>query len=173
MFVQDINRNGYGKTSKRMTSWVFIGQLPSLDSKKHSLVRFRLVVESPTFFCIHCITQKRYRYILGKYHFIFCFIFYYTVFCRNKRSGRLMFRSNKENLQNTSKPIGFMYSPLWKITHQKPSVLCTPPFENHPIKTLKKYPYMFIHCYRKRNSVDYGGSFWSRLRNHNNYTSLG
>ena len=24
-----------------------------------------------------------------------------------------------------------MWSPLWKITHQKPSVLCTPPFENH------------------------------------------
>ena len=22
-----------------------------------------------------------------------------------------------------------MYSPLWKITHQSPSVLCTPPFE--------------------------------------------
>ena len=28
-----------------------------------------------------------------------------------------------------SKPIGFVYSPLWKITHQSPSVLCTPPFE--------------------------------------------
>ena len=28
-----------------------------------------------------------------------------------------------------SKLIGFMYSPLWKITHQKSSVLCTPPFE--------------------------------------------
>ena len=27
------------------------------------------------------------------------------------------------------KPIGFMYSPLWKITHQKSSVSCTPPFE--------------------------------------------
>ena len=26
-----------------------------------------------------------------------------------------------------SKPIGFVYSPLWKITHQSPSVLCTPP----------------------------------------------
>ena len=33
-----------------------------------------------------------------------------------------------------SKPIGFVYSPLWKITHQKPSVLCTPPFEKSPIK---------------------------------------
>ena len=28
-----------------------------------------------------------------------------------------------------------MYSPLWKITHQKPSVLCTPPFEKSLIKT--------------------------------------
>ena len=27
------------------------------------------------------------------------------------------------------KAIGFVYSPLWKITHQDPSVLCTPPFE--------------------------------------------
>ena len=27
-----------------------------------------------------------------------------------------------------------MYSPLWKITHQNPSVLCTPPFETSPIK---------------------------------------
>ena len=34
-----------------------------------------------------------------------------------------------------SKPIGFMYSPLWKITHQTPSVLCTLPFEKSPIKT--------------------------------------
>ena len=24
-----------------------------------------------------------------------------------------------------------MYSPLWKITHQNPSVSCNPPFENH------------------------------------------
>ena len=28
-----------------------------------------------------------------------------------------------------------MYSPLWKITHQKPLVLCTPPFERSPIKS--------------------------------------
>ena len=27
-----------------------------------------------------------------------------------------------------------MYSPLWKITHYNPSVLCTPPFEKSPIK---------------------------------------
>ena len=32
--------------------------------------------------------------------------------------------------------MGFMYSPQWKITHQKPSVLCTPPFENHPSKAI-------------------------------------
>ena len=25
--------------------------------------------------------------------------------------------------------MAFVYSPLWKITHQSPSVLCTPPFE--------------------------------------------
>ena len=34
-----------------------------------------------------------------------------------------------------TQPIGFVYSPLWKITHQKPSVLCTPPFEKWPIKS--------------------------------------
>ena len=52
--------------------------------------------------------------------------------CRNKRPGRLIFRSNKKNLPNPikahqfcvlpplknhpSKPIGFVYSPLWKIS---------------------------------------------------------
>ena len=35
--------------------------------------------------------------------------------CRNKRPGRLIFGSNKKTFQN-------------------PSVLCTPPFENHPSK---------------------------------------
>ena len=54
--------------------------------------------------------------------------------CRNKCPGRLIFRSNRENFQNPSKSIGFVYSPLWKIPHQNPSVLCTPPFENSPIK---------------------------------------
>ena len=34
-----------------------------------------------------------------------------------------------------SKPIGFVYSPLWKVTHQSPLVLCTPPFEKSPIQT--------------------------------------
>ena len=43
--------------------------------------------------------------------------------CRNKRPGRLIFRSKKK----FPKPIGFVYSPLWKITHPNPSVLCTPP----------------------------------------------
>ena len=32
-----------------------------------------------------------------------------------------------------------MYSPLWKITHQNPSFLCTPPFEKSPIKTYRYY----------------------------------
>ena len=76
--------------------------------------------------------------------------------CRNKRTGCLIFRSNKKTFQNPSvlctppfekspikphrfcvlpplkdhpsKPLGFVYSPLWKITHQSPSVLCTPFF---------------------------------------------
>ena len=39
--------------------------------------------------------------------------------CRNKRPGHLIFRSTKENSK----------------THQKPSFLCTPPFEKSPIKT--------------------------------------
>ena len=45
----------------------------------------------------------------------------YSVYriCRNKRPGRLISRSNKKH----SKP------------HQKPSVLCTPPFEKSPIKS--------------------------------------
>ena len=32
-----------------------------------------------------------------------------------------------------------MYSPLWKVTHEKPSVLCTPPCEKSPIKTHRFY----------------------------------
>ena len=71
--------------------------------------------------------------------------------CWNKRPGCLIFRSNKKNIpkpikshrfhvlpplkNHPSKPIGFMSSPLWKITHQKPSVSCTPPFEKSPIQT--------------------------------------
>ena len=68
--------------------------------------------------------------------------------CRNKRPGRLIFRCNKKTFHNPSEPIGFVYSPLWEITHQNPSVLCTPPFEKSPIKihrfcvlpTLKNHP---------------------------------
>ena len=71
--------------------------------------------------------------------------------CRNKRPGRLIFEARKnipKSLNRTfrfcvvpplknhsSKPIGFVYSPLWKINHHKPSVFCTPPFEKSPIKT--------------------------------------
>ena len=65
----------------------------------------------------------------------------------NKRPGRLIFRGNKKHSKthrfcvlppleiHPSKLIGFVYSPLWKITHQSPSVLCTPPFEKSPITT--------------------------------------
>ena len=49
--------------------------------------------------------------------------------CRNRRLGRLIFRSHKKHSKTHQNPIGFVYSSLWKITHQKPSVLCTPPFE--------------------------------------------
>ena len=35
---------------------------------------------------------------------------------RNKRPGCLIFRKNKETFQNRPKAIGFVYSPLWKIT---------------------------------------------------------
>ena len=42
-----------------------------------------------------------------------------------------------------------MYSPLWKITHQNPSVLCTPPFEKSPIKAHRFYvlPPLKNHCF--------------------------
>ena len=48
-----------------------------------------------------------------------------------------------------SKAIGFMYSPLWKITHQNSSVLCTPPFEKSPIKTHRfcVLPPLKNHCF--------------------------
>ena len=73
------------------------------------------------------------------------------IICRNKRPGRLIFRSNKKHSKShrfcvlpplkTHPPeaIGFVYSPLWKLTHQKPSVLCTPPFEKSPIKAHRFY----------------------------------
>ena len=99
---------------------------------------------------------------------ILCFSYWPYVYClcRNKRPGRLIYRSNKKHSKTHEKPsvlctppfekspitthrfhvlpplknhpslpIGFMYSPLWKITHHYPSVLCTPPFEKSPITT--------------------------------------
>ena len=64
---------------------------------------------------------------------MYCFRYNYRI-CRNKRPRRLISRNNRETFQNPPNPIGFVYSPLWKITHQNPLVLCTPPFENSPIK---------------------------------------
>ena len=50
---------------------------------------------------------------------------------------------------HSSKPIGFMYSPLWKITHQKPLVSCTPPFEKSLIKAHRFHvlPPLKNHCF--------------------------
>ena len=47
------------------------------------------------------------------------------------------------------KAIGFVYSPLWKIIHQKPSVLCTPPFEKSLIKSHRfcVLPPLKNHCF--------------------------
>ena len=44
-----------------------------------------------------------------------------------------------------------MYSPLWKITHQNPSVSCTPPFEKSPITThwFCVLPPLKIHFYSR------------------------
>ena len=69
--------------------------------------------------------------------------------CRNKRPGRSIFRINQKNSETHQTPIGFVYSPLWKITHQKPSVLCTPPFEKSPIKSHRfcVLPPLKIHCF--------------------------
>ena len=57
---------------------------------------------------------------------------------RNKRPGRLIFKSNKKTFQNSSKPIGFMYSPLWKITPPKAIgfVYSPPPLKNHLSKPI-------------------------------------
>ena len=44
---------------------------------------------------------------------------------------------NFQKQEKIPKPIGFVYSPLWKITHQDTSVLCTPPFvKNHPSEAI-------------------------------------
>ena len=40
-----------------------------------------------------------------------------------------------KNIPNPIKTHRFCVLPPWKITHQNPSVLCTPPFEKSPIKT--------------------------------------
>ena len=86
------------------------------------------------------------------------------VICRNKRPGRLIFRSNKNKAiyQQPSvscttplwkiihqSPFGFMYSPLWKILNQKSSVLCTPPFEKSPIQAHRfcVLPPLKNHCF--------------------------
>ena len=51
--------------------------------------------------------------------------------CRNKRPGRLIFRSNNETFPNPSQPIGFVYSPFEK-SHIKAHWFCVlPPWKNH------------------------------------------
>ena len=47
----------------------------------------------------------------------------HSVFAEINAPGRLIFRSNKT-----------IFKTLWRITHQNPSVSCTPPFEESPIK---------------------------------------
>ena len=90
----------------------------SLHRKTESAtVKLALITRSSTALSVISIILIRYR------------------ICRNKHPGRLISKSNKNHFQNPSKPIGFVYSPLWKITHPSPSVLCTPPFEKSLIKT--------------------------------------
>ena len=57
-----------------------------------------------------------------------------TVFAEINAPGASFLEAIK-TISNPVKPIRFVYSPLWKITHQKPSVLCTPPFEKSLIKS--------------------------------------
>ena len=52
--------------------------------------------------------------------------------CRNKRPGRLIFRSNRKTFQNLSV---LCTPPFEKSPMKSPSVLCTPPFEKSPIKS--------------------------------------
>ena len=95
----------------------------------------------------HCQNQTKKRVEKQLYDQIFPH--HYRI-CRNKRPGRLIFRSKKNipkpiqihrfcvlpALRNhLSKHIGFVYSPLWKITYRNTSVLCTPPCEKSPIET--------------------------------------
>ena len=64
---------------------------------------------------------------------IYVFYCWTYLICRNKRPGCLISRNNKK----FPKSIGFVYSPLWKITHQKPWVLCTSPlWKHHPSKPI-------------------------------------
>ena len=46
-------------------------------------------------------------------------------------------------------PVGFVYSPLWRIIHENPSVLCTPPFEESPMKIHRfcVLPPLKNHCF--------------------------
>ena len=58
--------------------------------------------------------------IIDIFNFLETFLWIYHI-CRSKRLGRLISRRNKYNSQ----------------THQKPSVLCTSPFEKSPIKAYR------------------------------------
>ena len=69
--------------------------------------------------------------------------------CRNKRPGRLIFRSNKTNFKTHQKP-SVLCTPLFEeTTHQSPSVSCTPPFEKSPIKAHRfcVLPPLKNHCF--------------------------
>ena len=55
-----------------------------------------------------------------------------AVFAEKNAPGRLIFRSNNTN----SKPIGFVYSPLWKITHRELIGFVYSPLWSHPPKPI-------------------------------------
>ena len=97
-----------------------------------------------------------------------CLTFILYRICRNKRPRHSISKSKKKIFKlhrfhvlpplknHPSKPIGFMYSPLWKMTHQSPLVSCTPPFEKSLFggrlfqvgASFRKYGLLFMPIFR-------------------------
>ena len=126
--------------------------------------RWRLILTY--FFALKWATMHTSYHIYGfQYHLAFRF-FAYRIF-RNKRPGCLIFRSSKKTFPNPSRPIGFVYSPLLKITHQNPSVLCTPPFEKSPIKTHRFCVLLLLKNHFFGERLFRGGRLFRQIRSLN------
>ena len=115
--LRSISRNLSTVRLLNISYWRFFTFSPWIPSKEYILDRD---IKSSTGDLVEHMIKSRVDHWISRSNI-------YRI-CRNKRPGRLIFRSNKTNskshrfcvlppLKNhPSTPIGFVYSPLWKIT---------------------------------------------------------